>query len=104
MRGDAQDRRERSVLPIAAPVPAAPTAVDVRDQSLLRPQPGVRAPEGAPNVLVILVDDMGFGTSAAFGGPCEMSAAQRLAEGGLRYSCFHTTAICSPTRAALMTA
>jgi arylsulfatase A-like enzyme len=63
----------------------------------------VRAPVGAPNIVVILVDDLGFGASSAFGGPCEMPAAERLAQNGLRYTRFHTTAICSPTRAALLT-
>jgi arylsulfatase A-like enzyme len=61
------------------------------------------APAAAPNVLVVLLDDMGFGASSAFGGPCRMPTAERLADDGLRYSRFHTTALCSPTRAALMT-
>jgi arylsulfatase len=52
---------------------------------------------------MVLVDDMGFGASSAYGGPCEMPTADRLAEGGLRYSRFHVTALCSPTRQALMT-
>jgi len=65
--------------------------------------PGAAAPHGAPNVLVILLDDMGFGASSAFGGPCRMPTAERLAEDGLRYSRFHTTALCSPTRSALLT-
>ena len=49
------------------------------------------------------MDDLGFGTSSAFGGPCEMPAAERLADGGLRYSRFHVTALCSPTRQAMLT-
>jgi arylsulfatase A-like enzyme len=57
----------------------------------------------APNVVVVLIDDMGFGASSAFGGPCEMPTAERLARGGLRYNQFHTTGICSPSRAALLT-
>lgn len=56
-----------------------------------------------PNVLLVLLDDMGFGASSAFGGPIAMPTAERLAGGGLRYSRFHTTALCSPTRAALLT-
>ncbi|GAA5140430.1 arylsulfatase AtsD [Nocardioides marinquilinus] len=64
---------------------------------------GHRAPSGAPNVLVVMLDDMGFGASSAFGGPCRMPTAERLAENGLRYSRFHTTALCSPTRSALLT-
>ncbi|MHB8692089.1 MAG: arylsulfatase [Solirubrobacteraceae bacterium] len=79
------------------------TAVDIRDQPPLAPAYPVQAPEGAPNVVVVLLDDMGFGASSAFGGPCEMPAADRLAAGGLRYTRFHTTAICSATRAALLT-
>jgi arylsulfatase len=63
----------------------------------------VRPPDGAPNVVVILLDDMGFGASSAYGGPCRMPTAERLAEQGLRYSRFHVTALCSPTRQALMT-
>ena len=64
-----------------------------------RPQP----PAGAPNVLLVLFDDMGFGASSPYGGPCEMPTADRLAEGGLRFTRFHTTALCAPTRAALLT-
>ncbi len=66
-------------------------------------QERLRAPDGAPNVLVILLDDMGFGASSAYGGPCRMPVADALAADGLRYGRFHTTALCSPTRAALMT-
>ena len=60
-------------------------------------------PEGAPNVLVILLDDAGFGAASAFGGPCETPAAEKLAGGGLKYTRFHTTALCAPTRKALLT-
>jgi arylsulfatase A-like enzyme len=63
----------------------------------------LRPPAGAPNVLVILIDDCGFGASSTFGGPCETPTADRLAENGLRYNRFHTTALCSPTRQALLT-
>ena len=63
----------------------------------------VRPPQEAPNVVVVLIDDMGFGASSAYGGPCEMPTADRLAARGLRYSRFHVTALCSPTRQALMT-
>jgi len=64
---------------------------------------GVEAPKGAPNVLLILTDDVGFGASSTFGGPIETPNFQRIANGGLRYNMFHTTALCSPTRAALIT-
>jgi arylsulfatase A-like enzyme len=63
----------------------------------------VRAPEGAPNILLVLLDDVGFGAASTFGGPCNTPTAQRLAREGLRYNRFHTTALCSPTRAALLT-
>ena len=64
---------------------------------------GVEAPKGAPNVLLILTDDVGFGASSTFGGPIQTPNFQRLADSGLRYTMFHTTALCSPTRAALIT-
>ena len=63
----------------------------------------VKAPASAPNVLIVLIDDMGFGQSSAFGGPIHMPTAEKLAGSGLRYNQFHTTALCSPTRAALLT-
>jgi arylsulfatase A-like enzyme len=63
----------------------------------------VTAPEGAPNILLILTDDVGFGASTTFGGPVPTPAMDRLAANGLRYNTFHTTALCSPTRAALLT-
>src|SRR4051794_37160043 len=63
----------------------------------------LRPPAGAPNVLVVLIDDAGFACSSAFGGPCATPTAERLAAGGLRFNRFHTTALCSPTRQALLT-
>ncbi len=63
----------------------------------------LRPPKGAPNVLIVLIDDAGFGSSSAFGGPCQTPNAEKLAEGGLKYNRFHTTALCSPTRQALLT-
>lgn len=85
------------------PRPSA-TAVDVRNQHppFSPPRP-VRPPEGAPNVVVVLIDDMGYGAPSAYGGPCHMPTAERLAAGGLRYTRFHVTALCSPTRQALLT-
>ena len=62
----------------------------------------IKAPAEAPNVLIVLVDDMGFGMPSTFGGPVRMPAADRLAKQGLRYNQFHTTALCSPTRTALL--
>ncbi len=63
----------------------------------------VKAPPGAPNVLLIMTDDVGFGASSTFGGPIPTPTLDRLARSGLRYNQFHTTALCSPTRAALLT-
>jgi Sulfatase len=63
----------------------------------------VEAPAEAPNILLILTDDVGFGASSLFGGPIQTPNFQRLADRGLRYNMFHTTALCSPTRAALIT-
>jgi arylsulfatase len=63
---------------------------------------GVEAPKGAPNILLILTDDVGFGASSTFGGPIQTPTFQRLADNGLRYNMYHTTALCSPTRAALI--
>ena len=62
----------------------------------------VEAPKGAPNILLILTDDVGFGASSPFGGPIQTPTFQRVADAGLRYNAFHTTALCSPTRAALI--
>jgi hypothetical protein len=61
------------------------------------------APAGAPNVLIILLDDVGFGASSAFGGPCHTPTLEKLAAEGLRYNRFHTCALCAPTRQALLT-
>jgi arylsulfatase len=61
----------------------------------------VKAPAGAPNVVIVLIDDMGFGVPGSFGGPVAMPTLDGLAQNGLRYNNFHTTALCSPTRAAL---
>ncbi|MBN1106185.1 MAG: sulfatase-like hydrolase/transferase, partial [Deltaproteobacteria bacterium] len=63
----------------------------------------LRPPKGAPNVLLILIDDAGFGSSSAFGGPCQTPNLDKLAASGLKYTRFHTTAISSPTRQALLT-
>ena len=63
---------------------------------------GIAAPKGAPNVLLIMTDDVGWGSSSTFGGPIPTPTYDRLAQSGLRYNAFHTTALCSPTRAALI--
>ena len=92
---------DRSVLPIPEPEPPPIAELDVRNAKA-PPRFEVKAPSGAPNVLIVLIDDMGFGQSSAFGGPIQMPTAERLAKNGLRYNQFHTTALCSPTRAALL--
>ncbi len=93
---------DRTVLPIPEPQPPPITELDVRNAKA-PPRFEVKAPAGAPNVLIVLIDDMGFGQSSAFGGPIHMPTVERLASNGLRYNQFHTTALCSPTRAALLT-
>ena len=97
------DARRRH-LPHGGLLPSYDASVDVRDQRTPLPvRDRLTPPDEAPNVLVILLDDMGFGASSAFGGPCRMPTADTLAGDGLRFTRFHTTALCSPTRAALMT-
>jgi arylsulfatase A-like enzyme len=94
----------REILPIPERNRTVTTAMGIHNQeSAFTPVAPLRAPEGAPNVVIVLIDDMGFGASSAFGGPCEMPTADRLSDDGLRYSRFHVTALCSPTRQALMT-
>ena len=92
----------REILPIPdIPVQTNP-AMHANDTSA-PPIVPLRPPAGAPNVLIVLIDDMGFGATSHFGGPCEMPTLERLASGGLTYNRFHTTALCSPTRQALLT-
>jgi hypothetical protein len=92
----------RTVLPIAEPDYPHSTVLDARDAKA-PPRFEVKAPEGAPNVIIVLIDDMGFGMPSAFGGPVHMPTVESLAKEGLRYNQFHTTALCSPTRTALLT-
>jgi arylsulfatase A-like enzyme len=95
---------QREVLPIPDRPYTGPVKYDARDpEAKFPPIQPLLPPAGAPNVLVILIDDVGFGASSAFGGPCQTPNIERLAQGGLRYTRFHTTALCSPTRAALLT-
>src|ERR1044071_6799192 len=93
-----------SVLPIPDQGYQRSLTFDARNQDFdqFDPLNPARPPAQAPNVLVILLDDVGFGASSAFGGPIHTPTAERLAAGGLRFTRFHTTAICSPTRAALI--
>jgi len=93
---------DRTVLPIAEPEYPAITEVDAR-KATPPARFEVKAPEGAPNVVVVLLDDIGFGHAGTFGGPINMPTLDALARSGLRYNRFHTTALCSPTRTALLT-
>jgi len=97
------DLLQRSVLPIPDRRPVSLTTYDAKDPDTRFPAIAqLRPPTGAPNVLVILLDDVGFGASSAFGGPCHTPNAEKLASNGLKYNRFHTTALCSPTRAAML--
>jgi len=99
-----QDNVQRSVLPIPDPPRSGLILYDAKDPENKYPAiTQLRPPKGAPNVLLILIDDAGFGSSSAFGGPCNTPSAERLAAGGLKFNRFHTTALCSPTRQALLT-
>ncbi|MFW3113399.1 arylsulfatase AtsD [Mycobacterium haemophilum DSM 44634] len=94
----------RESLPIADRKHVGLTAYDTNDpHSQYPPIPMLRPPAGAPNVLIVLLDDVGFSASSAFGGPCHTPTAERLAANGLKLTRFHTTALCSPTRQALLT-
>ncbi len=98
------DLHLRASLPIPdRPAPGL-TTYDAKDpDTAFPPIEPLLPPDGAPNVLVILLDDVGFGASSAFGGPVHTPTAERLAAGGLKYTRFHTTALCAPTRQALLT-
>ncbi len=89
---------------IPEPAPPFPGIIARTAERSKAAYPGpVRAPEGAPNVLLILTDDVGFAASSTFGGPVPTPNLDELASRGLTYNRFHTTAICSPTRAAMLT-
>ena len=96
--------RDRSHLPLPDPPMTGHVTFDAKDPDrIFPPIEELRPPKGAPNVLIVLIDDVGFGASSAFGGPCHTPTAERLAAGGLKFNRFHTTALCSPTRQALLT-
>ncbi|HEU4384845.1 MAG TPA: arylsulfatase [Anaeromyxobacteraceae bacterium] len=97
LAGDAPDR---AVLPIQEPKRPLYQELDARNAKP-PPRHDVKAPPGAPNVVIVLIDDLGFGATSTFGGPIATPTFDGLAQGGLRYNNFHTTALCSPTRAAL---
>ena len=100
----AEEKVARNVLPIPDRARTGLITYDAKDpETKYPPIEQLRPPKNAPNVLIILIDDAGFGASSAFGGPCNMPTAERLAASGLKYIRFHTTALCSPTRQALLT-
>jgi arylsulfatase len=96
----AEPALDRTVLPVIEPTRPLYTELDART---VTPPPrfDVQAPAGAPNILIVLIDDVGFGAPGPFGGPVPMPTLERLAQEGLRYNNFHTTSLCSPTRVAL---
>jgi arylsulfatase A-like enzyme len=101
---DPNAKLPRHILPIPDPKHVGLTTYDAKDPNTKYPPiVPLRPPVGAPNVLIVLLDDVGFGASSAFGGPCNTPTAERLAANGLKYNRFHTTALCSPTRQALLT-
>ncbi len=94
----------RNSLPVPPRRHAGLTTYDAKDpETAFPPIEALRPPAGAPNVVVVLIDDCGFGASSAFGGPIATPTAERLAARGLKYNRFHTTALCSPSRQALLT-
>jgi arylsulfatase A-like enzyme len=98
------ERVHRTVLPIPDQPHVGLTTFDAKDPDTHYPPiRDLRPPQGAPNVLIVLIDDVGFGASSAFGGPCQTPNFEKLAATGLKYNRFHTTALCSPTRQALLT-
>jgi hypothetical protein len=101
---NSNDKLPRHILPIPDQKHVGLTTYDAKDLNTKYPPiVPLRPPAGAPNVLIVLIDDVGFGASSAFGGPCHTPTAERLGANGLKYNRFHTTALCSPTRQALLT-
>jgi len=98
----AQDNINREILPVVPPEPQTYTELDARNT---KPPERfeVTAPEDAPNVVIVLIDDLGLGATSAFGGPIQTPTMDELASNGLRYNNFHTTALCSPTRMCIKT-
>jgi len=96
------DGLDRTSLPVKEPVAETFNELDARNVKA-PPRFEVKAPAKAPNVVIVLIDDMGFGQPSAFGGPCYMPTLEKLAANGLKFTRFHTTALCSPTRVALLT-
>ncbi|MBO9572215.1 MAG: arylsulfatase, partial [Chitinophagaceae bacterium] len=93
---------DRTSLPIKEPAIIPISDLDAHNATA-PPRFEVKAPPKAPNVIIVLIDDQGFGQSSAFGGPCYEPTLEKLAANGLKYNNFNTTALCSPTRVALLT-
>ena len=101
---DHNANRSRNILPIPDHTHIGLTSYDAKDPDTKFPAINqLQPPIGAPNVLIILLDDVGFASSSSFGGPCQTPNFEKLASNGLKYNRFHTTALCSPTRQALLT-
>ena len=97
-----QSGLDRTILPIQPPAQEPITEMDARNATEAAHLRGRGSGDGAPNIVVVLIDDIGFGATETFGGPIETPTFERLANEGLRFNRFHTTALCSPTRAALL--
>jgi arylsulfatase len=92
-----------SVLPFPPTPMAGVAAPRLQDSTMIWPEEVQRLPADAPNILIVLLDDIGFGVAETFGGEVHTPTLQRLADEGISYNTFHTTSICSPTRASLLT-
>src|SRR5262245_47618564 len=103
-KAEAEEPLQRDILPIPDRKHVGLTTYDAKDPNTKYPPiRTLRPPKGAPNILIVLIDDAGFGSSSAFGGPCQTPNIEKLAAAGLKYLRFHTTALCSPTRQAMLT-
>ncbi len=99
----ASEPADGSVLPFPPPESKSIAKPRLQDSKMQWPEEPQRLPKDAPNILIILIDDVGFGIADTFGGEVHTPTLTRLADEGIRYNAFHTTSICSPTRAALLT-
>ena len=97
-----QTAADRTLLPLPDTPSGGRAGLTVKDSLMPRIEP-IRPPAGAPNIVIVLLDDVGFGATGTFGGPVATPALDAIAAEGLRYNQFHTTALCSPSRAALLT-
>ena len=98
-----QTPMDGSILPFPPAPMAGKAAQRLQDSTMQWPEAQRLLPDNAPNILIVLLDDVGFGVSEVYGGEVDTPALKALAEEGIEYATFHTTSICSPTRAALLT-